>query len=223
MSVRLRAATSAGIELVELAEIGEHFARRQPLVELCVARQEADAALGDDRLGVDVDAVDPHLAAIGRQDAGQHPQRRGLAGAVRARAARRSRRAAPPATRRSTATTSPKRLPSERASRPRVVSIIGLQSYGCPEPRGAAQMAADFSGIRKVLPARQRTDPQLRARHARTRRGQGAAGVDGRRARRDPAGHRRQGGPHRRPRAIGDAARPRPRAGRLPPRPGPRT
>ena len=51
-----------------------------------------------------------------------------------------------------TAITSPKRLPSERASRPPAVSIIEVQSYGRLDPRGAPQMAADFSGIRTVLP-----------------------------------------------------------------------
>ena len=220
MSRWLRVAITAGIELVELAEVGEHFPRRQPLVELRVARQEADAALGGDRLGVDVEAVDQHLAAVGRQDAGQHPQRRGLAGAVGAEQPDDLAAAARRATRRRRRRPRPKRLPSDagvEAARSCPPSDYNLTVV--PNPRGAAQMAADFSGIRKVLPPVNEPirgyapgSPERAAIKARL------ASMAGERVE-IPLVIGGKERPHRRPRPFGDAARPRPRAGRLPPRP----
>ena len=69
----------------------------------------------------------------------------------------------------------------------------------------------------------QRAQPHLRARLARARRAQGAAGVDGGGEDRDPARDRRQGDSHRHDRESRDAARPPARAGRVSPgRPGAR-
>ena len=67
-----------------------------------------------------------------------------------------------------------------------------------------------------ACPTDQRPQPHLRAGLAGTRRAEGAAEVDGGREDRHPARHRRQGDPHRHDREVGDAARPRARAGRLP-------
>ena len=152
MSAWLRAAISAGSQLVELPEVGEHFARRQPLVELRVAREEADAALGGNRLGVDVEAVDQHPAAVGRQDAGQHPQRRGLAGAVGTEQP--DDLAGPHRERHVVDGDHPTEALAERAgveagpacpASDYNLTVVAIREV-------TAQMAADFSGIRTVLP-----------------------------------------------------------------------
>ena len=98
-----------------------------------------------------------------------------------------------------------------------VVHGIGLQSYGCPETREVLpQMAADFSGIRTVLPpVNEPIAPTRPVRPSASR--QGAAGVDGRRARstsRSSSAARRSA-----PATLGHAVMPHehaPRAGRLP-------
>ena len=72
-------------------------------------------------------------------------------------------------------------------------------------PRSAP--LSGFNGTRRVPHAGQRAGQAIRAGLARARRAQGAAQVDGRRARRHSARHRRQGDPHRRHGAGRDAAR----------------
>ena len=54
----------------------------QLVVEHRLVGQPGDDALGGDRVGQRVDAEDADAAGIGRQQAGHHAQRRGLAGAV---------------------------------------------------------------------------------------------------------------------------------------------
>ena len=60
----------------------EQLAAAQPLEQREVFGEHADARLRRDRIGPHVDAVDPHLPAVGTQQAGRHAQRGGLARAV---------------------------------------------------------------------------------------------------------------------------------------------
>ncbi len=70
------------VEPVQMAEVGDVFARAHALVQAARIRQRAEPAAHGDRVGGGVDAVDEHLAAIGLHQCVQTAQRRRLAGAV---------------------------------------------------------------------------------------------------------------------------------------------
>ena len=74
---------------------------------------------------------------------------------------------------------------------------------------------AALNAVRRVPRSRQRAHRVLRARVAGARRAEGAPRVDGERAHRDSAHHRRQGNSHRQDAAVRDAVQAQARAGRL--------
>ncbi len=66
------------------AVVLEQLAAAEPLEHAQALGQDADPGLGGDRVGPDVGAVDEHGPLVGPEQAGDHRQRGGLSGAVRA-------------------------------------------------------------------------------------------------------------------------------------------
>ena len=68
--------------VVQPGDEAQELGARQLLVDERAVGNEAELALRGDRIGDDIDAADVHGAARRPQDAGDHAQRRRLAGAV---------------------------------------------------------------------------------------------------------------------------------------------
>ena len=124
-------------DALQLAEVLDVLARRQPRVEAREIRQHAERKARALRIGDGVDAVDEHLALVRAHQRVEHAQRGGLAGAVRVRAApvtwpSRAVKLTP-----STARTSPNRL--WRFSTRIISAALQKASPACPTSLGGSE------------------------------------------------------------------------------------
>ena len=92
-----------------------------------------------------------------------------------------------------------------------------------PTSTQGVTLNAAFAGVRRVPAAGQRAEQQYAPGSPQRGDAEGPAEVDGGRKDRNPADHRRTRDPHRQDEQLGDAARSRARAGRVPSRAVPNT